>query len=118
MRLQTVIEVPEYVKQVNILIDKQSQINFIEYIAGHPLDGDLIPGTGGARKIRWQGAKHKGKSGGIRVIYFFHDRNTPIFLLTAYGKGVRANLSNQEKNELRKILRRIVAIYKNGEGYE
>ncbi len=78
-KLQTVIEVPEYLKQVGLLIDKKSQASFINHIAKFPMDGDLISGTGGARKTRWQGAKHKGKSGGIRIIYFYHDRSIPIF---------------------------------------
>jgi mRNA-degrading endonuclease RelE of RelBE toxin-antitoxin system len=47
--------------------------------------GDLIPETGGVRKVRWSTSR-SGKRGGARVIYFFYDRNAPIYLLMVYSK--------------------------------
>lgn len=61
-----------------------------------------MQGTGGIRKLRWS-AQGKGKSGGVRVIYYYHNNTIPLFLLTVFGKGEKANLSNAECNELSKF---------------
>lgn len=95
--LQTVVETPEYIKQANHCMDKESRESFINYIAQHPLDGDLIPETGGARKIRWTSNGHQGKRGGARIIYYFHNQNRPIFLFTAHAKNQRVNITSAEK---------------------
>ena len=55
-----------------------------------PVAGDLIPGTGGVRKLRW-GLDGRGKRGGARVIYFHHGAAMPLFALTAYAKNERAD---------------------------
>ena len=70
-------------------------------------------GTGGARKLRWA-AKGRGKSGGVRVITFFGGPDVPVFLLTVFGKGERVNLSKAERNDLRKMLRRLAEEYRKG----
>jgi hypothetical protein len=109
--LQTVIETPEYIKQAKSCMDETSRESFISYIAKNPLDGDLIPETGGAHKIRWSSDRHRGKRGGARIIYFSYNENIPIFLFTAYAKNVRANLTSNEKKTLKKITKTIVQIY-------
>lgn len=81
--LQTVVETPEYIRQANNCMDEESRESFITHIAEHPLDGKLISGTGGARKIRWSSDSHRGKRGGSRIIYYYHNENMPIFLFTA-----------------------------------
>jgi hypothetical protein len=65
------------------------------YLALNPTAGALIPSTGGIRKLRW-GAKGRGKRGGARVIYYYHSRDIPIFLLDAYGKGEKDDLTAAE----------------------
>ncbi len=61
-----------------------------------------MQGTGGIRKLRWS-AKSKGKSGGVRIIYYYHSESMPVFLLTLFGKSEKANLSKAERNELAKF---------------
>jgi len=61
-----------------------------------------MQGTGGIRKLRWASGG-KGKSGGVRVIYYYHNESIPLFLLTIFGKGEKANLSKAERNELSKF---------------
>jgi hypothetical protein len=73
--------------------------------------GDLIKETGDARKIRWRKAGY-GKSSGIRIIYYHHNNDMPIFLFTAYGKNERANLSHAERNALKTIIKQLVASYR------
>jgi hypothetical protein len=71
-------------------------------LAGCPDAGDVIPGAGGARKLRWA-AKGRGKRGGVRVIYVYVVIDARIYLLRCYSKNVRADLTADEKRELRKI---------------
>lgn len=69
-----------------------------------------MQGTGGIRKLRWS-AQGKGKSGGIRVIYYHHNETMPLFLLTLFGKGEKANLSKAECNQLAKFTSLIIKNY-------
>jgi hypothetical protein len=87
--------------------------DLITYLATNPEAGDLIIGTGGARKLRWR-RPGTGKSGGYRVITYFAGRTLPIFLLTLYAKGERANLSAAERNALHAILTGIATSYAKG----
>ena len=72
-----------------------------------------MPGTGGARKLRWA-VRSKGKSGGVRVITFFSGPPVPVFVLTVFGKGEKINLSQAERNALRKVLGALVTEYRKG----
>ena len=71
----------------------------MDYLAAHPRTGDLIEATGGVRKLRW-GRGGQGKSGGVRVIYYFHSEAMPLYLLTLFAKNERANISKAERNDL------------------
>lgn len=110
-KLQVVVETSEYIKQAKLCMDKKSREDFINYIAESPLEGELIIGTGGARKIRWTSDSNGGKRGGSRVIYYYHDQNIPIFLFTAYGKNQKENISVSDKNTLKTIIKSIVKVY-------
>jgi hypothetical protein len=70
-----------------------------------------MPGTGGARKMRFA-AKGKGKSGGYRVITFYSGVEMPVYLLDIYAKGEKIDLTQDEKNTLRQILRHIADAYR------
>ena len=82
-------------------------------IASNPMGGDLIPGTGGARKLR-HALRDKGKSGGLRTIHYFGGVDVPIFLLAVYGKNHRSNITAAEKNDLAKLLPQIANSYRKG----
>ncbi len=72
---------------------------FQTYLMARPDAGDIIRGSGGIRKVRW-GAKGRGKSGGIRVIYYWATAASQIYLLTLYGKSERADI---DRETLRRI---------------
>ena len=78
-----------------------------------PDAGVEVPGTGGARKLRVAG-RGKGKSGGYRVITFYTGRDVPVFLLNVFSKGDRVDLSQAERNELRKELAGLADDYRKG----
>lgn len=100
--MQTIVELPEFLKRALGLLNEEEKASIINYLALHPQSGDLMQGTGGIRKLRWS-AQGKGKSGGVRVIYYYHNGTMPLFLLTVFGKGEKANLSKSERNQLAKF---------------
>ena len=108
--MQTIVELPEFQKKAGTLLDAETKLSIINYLAFHPLSGYLIQGTGGIRKLRWS-AQGRGKSGGVRVIYYYHNGATPLFLLTVFGKGEKSNLSKAERNELAKLTGILVKNY-------
>jgi len=79
-------------------------------IAADPLAGDLMAGTGGARKMRHAG-RGKGKRGGYRTIHYFGGNDVPVFLLAIYSKGDKDNLSKAERNALAIALPKIADAY-------
>lgn len=82
----------------------------IDCLAQNPLAGDEMAGTGGCRKLRWSG-RGKGKSGGYRIITFYTGIDIPVFLITVFSKGERADLSKGERNGLAGIAAALVAEY-------
>ncbi|MGA9601091.1 MAG: type II toxin-antitoxin system RelE/ParE family toxin [Methylocystis sp.] len=80
-------------------------------IAADPQAGDLIQGSGGARKLRFA-RLGEGKSGGYRTIHYFAGEEIPVFLLALIDKRERANLSKAELNQLAAILNQIAASYR------
>ena len=67
-------------------------------------------GTGGIRKLRWKRVG-TGKSGGVRVIYYFYNTRYPLFLLTIFPKSEKVNLSQAERNALRKLTSILIETY-------
>jgi hypothetical protein len=106
----TVVETPEYLKAARNLFDEDGRDLLVNMLAYQPTAGDLIVGAGGLRKLRWA-MPGRGKRGGARVIYFFHSANAPVFLLTAYAKNERADLTQAERNELRRLVKVLVDTY-------
>ncbi len=98
----TIAETREFVNKVSKLLDDNEQKNIVNYLSNHPKAGIIIQGSGGIRKLRW-GRDSKGKSGGIRLIYYYHSERMPLDLMTVYGKGEKDNLTKLERNELLKL---------------
>jgi len=88
----TVIETLKFQKLADVAWTKSERLDFFSWIAANPLAGDVIPGSGGARKVRWQG-KGKGKRGGLRVIYFYLPVDGAVLLIALYAKSQQENIS-------------------------
>jgi hypothetical protein len=101
-KLITVAETPFFMRQAAAVWDDAEREDFIEFIARNPDAGDIIPDTGGVRKVRWA-RTGSGKRGGTRVIYFYHDANRPLYLLMVYAKARQENLTADEKRTVRKL---------------
>ena len=82
----TLIESPIFTKLWPDYWSEEERGEFVAWLAKNPDAGDVIPGSGGVRKIRW-GRKDQGKRGGVRVIYFIQLNNGLIWLLTLYAKS-------------------------------
>ena len=78
----SVVETPEFLAATRRIMDRDERGVLVDYLARNPLAGDLVPGTGGVRKLRW-GLEGRGKRGGARVVYYFHSDTMPLFALTA-----------------------------------
>lgn len=100
--MQTVVETPEYLAASKKAGMTEAERRWaVDFVASNPEAGDIIPGTGGCRKVRIA-REGKGKSGGYRVITYYTSGDEPVFLLTVISKGKQANLTGKQKNELRK----------------
>jgi len=78
----------------------------VDFIARNPEAGDLIPETGGVREVRWS-RQGSGKRGGVRVIYFYHQADMPIYLLMVFAKARRDDLSPEAKRMVQALAARL-----------
>ncbi len=106
----TAVETPEFLAAIRKLMDVDERALLVDHLALNPIAGDLIPGTGGVRKLRW-GLDGRGKRGGARVIYFYHSPGIPLFALTAFAKNVQADLSGADRNDFRRLTKLLVESY-------
>ena len=98
----TVLQLPKFKAEATELIGTDGIEALAVYLIGRPDAGDVIPGSGGVRKLRWA-AKGKGKRGGARIIYLYVVVAGHVYLIRCYARNVKADLSADEKKELRQI---------------
>lgn len=91
MQLLTVIESPLFSRDWPDYWTDQEHADFIAYLAGEPTCGDVVPGSGGCRKVRW-GRSRIGKRGGVRVIFTAQRPDGAVVALLIYGKGAKDNI--------------------------
>jgi hypothetical protein len=108
--MQTVVETPTYLKAARAYYSEADRDKIVRTVAANPEAGELMPGTGGYRKLRF-GRPGMGKRGGARVIYLYGGENLPIFLITVYAKSEKGNLSKAEQNALAKMAKSFIADY-------
>ena len=92
----TVAETQAFARMADTIWNNEERVELIDFVARNPEVGDLIPGTGGIRKLRW-GRAGIGKRGGARVVYFYHRPDRPLYLLLAYAKAQASDLTADEK---------------------
>lgn len=109
-RLVTVVETQEFTSRADKLLTENERDELIAFLAANPTAGDIVPGAGGIRKVRWALAG-RGKRGGARVIHFFHNLELPVFALTIFAKNERADLTQQERNDFRRVTKTMIEAY-------
>ena len=107
LSMHTVVELPEYLSRAERLLSERARVDLVDYLAGHPKAGVVMQGTGGIRKLRWA-REGMGKRSGVRVIYYYHDKHMPVYLLTVFGKGEKDNLTKAEQHALRRLVRTLI----------
>ncbi len=100
----TVIENPYFLRKAEKILTEEQRIELIDFISVNFDKGDVMAGTGGVRKIRFAHQSGKGKSGASRVVYLVIDEFGYIHLLDIFEKNVKSNLSQGEKNEIKKLV--------------
>ena len=106
----TVVETARFLKDAKPLLSDSEREELVAFLGSNPEAGEIMPETGGIRKTRWALAG-RGKRGGARVIYYYHNEQLPLFLLAAYGKNEKTNLSKAERNEMKRLVPILVAGY-------
>ena len=106
----TVVETARFLKDAKPLMSDSEREELVAFVGANPEAGEIIPETGGVRKIR-RALAGRGKRGGARVIYYYHNERLPLFLLAVYGKNEKANLSRAERNAMKRLVPVLVAGY-------
>jgi len=113
MHQQTILEAPAFVRDAAEILTGQELDDLRVLLSLTPTAGCIIPGTGGLRKLRMPTEKKgKGKRGGARVIYYFHDDTMPLALIAIYGKTEKIDLTAAEKKAIRAYIQDFVRQYK------
>lgn len=109
----TVVETVPFLRDAKKKLSDDERAELVIFLASNPEAGDVLEGTGGVRKVRWarQGG---GKSGGFRVIHFFHSSFMPLYILALYGKNEKSNLNVADRNELKKLTAMLVDCHERG----
>jgi hypothetical protein len=99
------LETPFFTRAITQLLHDSEYAALQGALIIDPEAGELIQGSGGLRKIRWQQSRRgKGKRGGIRVIYYLHMPDGLLYMLIAYAKGEKEDLSGVEKRMLKRLV--------------
>ena len=105
--MQTLVPIGTFEEKAQKLLVNAGFDNLLEFLARRPRAGRIIQGTGGLRKVRFA-RPGKGKSGGARVIYYYHNDTKPILLLLIYAKADQDNLTDAQKAQLKKHVNAII----------
>jgi hypothetical protein len=98
-------ETTVFSRQITSLLEDREYAALQGALVVDPEAGNLIPGSGGLRKIRWnEKRRRKGKRGGVRVIYYWYGAGEVIYMLLAYSKGERDDLSPSQKRKLKQLV--------------
>ena len=106
--LQTVVELPEFLRRAKAIMSEEEQAALVAYIAANPEAGVSL--GGGMRKVRLA-REGGGKSSGYRTIYVFGGTHLPIFLLTVFAKNEKDNLSRTEQAAAIALSKALLATY-------
>lgn len=98
----TIVETPAFQNLAESIWTDEERAALIDYVARNPESGDIIPGTGGVRKLRWS-RSGIGKRGGARAVYFYYRTDTPIYMLLAYAKAASIDLTPDQKRQVARL---------------
>jgi mRNA-degrading endonuclease RelE of RelBE toxin-antitoxin system len=98
------VETPIFTARLREHLDDDAYRAMQLALALRPEQGQVIPGSGGLRKLRW-GARQRGKRGGLRVIYYWSAREEMVYLLFIYAKNELGDLTPAQQRALARLVR-------------
>lgn len=101
--MHSVAETSIFSRRADALLSGKDRAALIDVLASDPLSGDLVPGLGGIRKLRFA-PSGRGKSGAFRVIYYYASINRPVLALLIYGKNEQDNITPAQRDALLALL--------------
>ena len=107
----TIVELRRFTRDTKKLIGDEELQRLVVYLSENPKAGEVMEGTGGIRKLRWALAG-AGKNGGARVIYYYHNDGMPLFLLAAYPKSAKIDVTAAEKKAMARLVKALVEQHK------
>jgi hypothetical protein len=107
LALITIVETSAFRADAKACMADAEIVDAINVIAADPKCGAVMRETGGIRKVRFAVAG-RGKSGGVRIVYYFHNETRPVYLLAVFAKNEKDNLNKAERNALRKLAEKLV----------
>jgi hypothetical protein len=103
------IEAPLFTQHLDEFLRDDEYRELQNHLAREPEAGDVMPGTGGFRKLRWGDTRRrKGKRGGLRVVYYHFPADSQVWLLTVYDKDAMSDLTPAERRSLKAAIQREV----------
>ena len=100
-----IIETRIFTRRIKELMSDDEYRALQETLVNRPSMGDIVQGTGGLRKVRWKQEGH-GKSGGVRVIYYWMTEDEQLYMLYVYPKSTQEDLTAKQKKDLKSIVER------------
>lgn len=107
----TVAETSSYLAWAEKALTEDERSSVVDMLAANPTCGVILKDTGGVRKVRFAPAG-RGKSGGVRIVYYFYNESVPIYILAGFAKNEKDNLSAAERAMLRKLVERLLVMRK------
>jgi hypothetical protein len=98
-----IVETRVFSRRIDALLSADEYRELQLQLASRPTAGVIVPGTGGLRKLRWSAAG-RGKRGGLRILYYFHQQSERILMLFAFAKNERGDLTQSQREQLRRIV--------------
>ena len=98
-------ETPEFLKHASKLIGEDEIAHVQLFLCGEPTRGEIIPGSGGIRKLRWK-LRGGGKRGGTRILYYYAGSRGRIYLLDIYSKNEKIDVTAEEISRFRNIVKK------------
>src|ERR1700746_2357809 len=105
MKTMEFIETPAFTRYFSSYLNDDEYRELQNRLAAGPELGDVMPGTGGFRKLRWADPRRgKGRRGGLRVIYYYFPGEQQIWLMTLYGKDEASDLAAKQRQALKNAI--------------
>lgn len=108
--LNTVAETAAFLNQVASRMTEEEKAEAINFLAANPKAGAVMKETGGVRKVRFA-TEGRGKSGSVRIVYYFYNERLPLYLLAVFAKNEKDNLTKKERDKLKKLVKAIREAY-------